>query len=866
MLTVTACAAEPATQPVNPMEQLASPDAVHAALGDAPMTLFTESRDRPIRRFDRLPTDWLTRPADQRAVFHGRPQPGEYYVFQLAICAGPKDVGPLQFVCSGLSRDQASIDANRIHCINLGGVGPDGRWFDKKDLIVPAGHVQPLWIAVDVPRDARRNFAGTMSIYVPGGGHVDAAVDLDIEGEVLHDDGVTDPNRLARLKWLDSTVGSAPVVTKPFTPVGMKGDLLSVLGRDVLLDPTGFPAKITSHFSGSNTHLVPQGTELLAGPATFNVKTDAGPIGWKSKPGSRFTSDVAVNWMSLNSSPDMDCDVRGQLEFDGMLSIDAVVTAHKSVDCTDLNFQLPLRAQTAKYLMGLGIHGGLRPAELKWKWNADKFQDAVWIGDVNAGIQLRFKGENYQRPLVNIYYPFRELNVPESWGTGGIDVLPEGNDRVVLRAYTGPRKLEAGKPLHFKIEMYLTPFKLLNTEQHWGDRFIHPFEGSGQKVIDKVLTELKPDGPNIVEIHHATYTNPYINYPYNSDSLATLEKFIGQVHDLKARAMVYYTTRELTINMPEIWALHSLNGEVIFPGPGADSKTVVNPKGPHPWLTEHLRDAFIPAWRTTIGSPYNKLDLSVITTPDSRWNNFYLEGLKFLCDRAGIDGIYVDDTALDHRSLQRARRILDTAPGRLIDLHSWNHNNSKAHDSNSAMVYMELFPYIDRLWLGEGFDCNKVSPDYWLIEMSGIPYGLMADMLQNGGNVWLGMLYGETPKLGWGKSDPRPMWKLWDEFGMADAEMIGYWDPACPVHTDDPNVLATVYRRKDRTLISLGNFSDKPAAVHLTIDRAALNLSDGELQMVSQLPDATHPSASDSPTDELKMGGKDGMLLVISAK
>ena len=185
--------------------------------------------------------------------------------------------------------------------------------------------------------------------------------------------------------------------------------------------------------------------------------------------------------------------------------------------------------------------------------------------------------------------------------------------------------------------------------------------------------------------------------------------------------MVYYTTRELTTNLPELFALHSLHGEVIFPGPGADSRTVVNPKGPDPWLTTHLVNSFIPAWRAHIGSPYNKPDLAVITTPDSRWNNFYLEGLKFLCDRANIDGIYIDDTALDHRSLQRARRILDTSPGRLIDVHSWNHNNSKAHSSNSAMVYMELMPYIDRLWLGEGFDCDKVSPDYWLIEMSRHP-------------------------------------------------------------------------------------------------------------------------------------------------
>ena len=114
---------------------------------------------------------------------------------------------------------------------------------------------------------------------------------------------------------------------------------------------------------------------------------------------------------------------------------------------------------------------------------------------------------------MNIYYPFAPLAIPESWGSGGIDVVSDtGRTGAFIKAYTGPRDLAAGQVLHFKVEMYLTPFKLVDTNVHWSDRFVHPFEGSGQKVVDDVLTKLNPDGPNIVEIHHATYTNPYINY------------------------------------------------------------------------------------------------------------------------------------------------------------------------------------------------------------------------------------------------------------------------------------------------------------------------------------------------------------------
>ena len=81
-----------------------------------------------------------------------------------------------------------------------------------------------------------------------------------------------------------------------------------------------------------------------------------------------------------------------------------------------------------------------------------------------------------------------------------------------------------------------------------------------------------------------------------------------------------------------------------------------------------------------------------------------------------------------------------------------------------ANKYMEHFPYINSLWFGEGYDYNE-SPDYWLVEISGIPFGLYGEMLEGGGNPWRGMVYGMTNRLGWG-GDPRPIWKFWDDFGI----------------------------------------------------------------------------------------------------
>ncbi len=37
-------------------------------------------------------------------------------------------------------------------------------------------------------------------------------------------------------------------------------------------------------------------------------------------------------------------------------------------------------------------------------------------------------------------------------------------------------------------------------------------------------------------------------------------------------------------------------------------------------------------------------------------------------------------------------------------------------------------PYVNRTWIGEGFGFDNTL-DFWLVEMSGIPFGLMSETL-----------------------------------------------------------------------------------------------------------------------------------------
>ena len=77
----------------------------------------------------------------------------------------------------------------------------------------------------------------------------------------------------------------------------------------------------------------------------------------------------------------------------------------------------------------------------------------------------------------------------------------------------------------------------------------------------------------------------------------------------------------MTNAFTEIWALRSLGDEILGSGKG----------GGFPWLREHFDSDYTPQWY----QHYNSLeetgftaDASILTsTGDSRWYNYYIEGL-----------------------------------------------------------------------------------------------------------------------------------------------------------------------------------------------------------------------------------------------
>jgi hypothetical protein len=87
------------------------------------------------------------------------------------------------------------------------------------------------------------------------------------------------------------------------------------------------------------------------------------------------------------------------------------------------------------------------------------------------------------------------------------------------------------------------------------------------------------------------------------------------------------------MNLHEFRAFNSLNGELVFPGPGYVSRSeALHPKDPDEWYIRNMSRKYVPASYNSVKEGKNKgeIDHSVIITPDSRLINFYIARLEWM--------------------------------------------------------------------------------------------------------------------------------------------------------------------------------------------------------------------------------------------
>jgi hypothetical protein len=826
-----------------PMEVIATRaemDSLASAHPGAALLVFPEVRENSIKMTDDLPFRWILR--GPGGAVRGVSLRGEFFVFQLGVFAmrhGLQDLR-LRFTDLRTSPVARTISASRFTCLNLGGVDNADREFSSV-VSVDSGKVRPLWCGVKIDEGVPAGrYTGSLTLGA-GEDETTLPVEITVLDSVASDCGDDEPQNLSRLRWLNSRLAVDDSVIAPYQPVQVRGNAMDILGRRITLGADGLPTAIESFFTEEMTAVGPRSRPILASPFQILVEDSTGTILPFQYSPLRMTKQApgAAAWEVTGTSPGLTMHVRGTLEGDGTLEYAAVLSTDRPRSVSNVRLVFAMPADVAKFAMGLGLKGGVRPPQIDWVWDVTRNQDGAWLGDVNAGLQFTLKDENYTRPLNTNFYKLKPLAMPTSWcngGKGGIRIGNVDSETVSVVAFSGSQALVPGQQLAYNFRLMVTPFHPLNTREQFATRYYHRFDD---------LHAIAATGANTVNVHHATPINPYLNYPFLQP--AAMKAYADSAHALGMKMKIYYTVRELTNRAPELFALRSLGEEIFVHGSGGGAS----------WLQEHLGGDYIAGWYV----PELK-DAAIITSGVSRWHNFYVEGVAWLLRNIGIDGLYIDDVAFDRLTMKRIRKLLDRLrPGSLIDLHSANQYNERDGFANSANLYLEHFPYLDRLWFGEYFD-YAAPPDYWMVEVSGIPFGLMGEMLEKGGNPWRGMLYGMTSRLPWA-GDPRSVWKLWDAFGIQDSRMIGYWVTSNPVKTDDPDVLATVFLKKGRAMVALASWAAEPRRVRLSWDWKGLGLNSRRALIVAPEVEAFQSAAHFTPDQELPVEPGKGMVLIV---
>ena len=834
----------------DPMELIADEDEIAGLLARCPQAgvlIFPEDRRFPARMSADLPYRWVQRgPAEH---FEGQAHPGEFYPFQIGIYACRAAIAQVTLQVSELrGPGEARIAPDAIRCLNLEGLDWEGRPFIKNTR-VEAGQVQALWVVVRTPEDLPPGaYRGELALtFQPVSGPplppARVTLALNISGEPLPEHGCLEDWRLSRLAWLDSQKGREDEIIPPYLPLELEGDTIRLLARALRFDAWGFPESLVSN-----------GQELLAGPLTFTVESIAFTPGGQpvTRPGK------ARAWREWQHAGDgMEMRVLAQVDFDGCLEYRVTLRALRPLHTGPITLSLPLDSRQTRYFMGLGVRGGKAPERVDWRWEVDRITNMLWTGTTQAGLHLNLM---HAQDLWPQAYTYRPWGTPTSWDHAGSGRCSFWREEQVthIQASAGPRDWQAGEVEEFRFRLLITPFKPLDPQQ-WDYRY-----------SDKTALHLldPEDGPargiTIAHLHHgAEGINPWINYPF-----LTLEA----IQDFRQRMLrcgyrdvdVYYTLREISSHISELWAMRSLGDEIFVGGAPTQAAQqevqIYRSGGGYAWLQEHLVEGYARAWLHVY--PDGQVDAAIATQGLSRLHNFFVEGMDLLMKATGCGGLYIDGLAFGRSILQRVARVMAANRSDYrIKFHSGNNYDFSDWRCSVLCQYAEHLPYITDLWIGEMFDYNQ-PPDYWLVEMSGIPFGLTSEMLdyEHGGNPWRGMLYGMDGRM---HPSAPGLWKLWDAFGIQQAAMHGYWQPDCPVQTGREDVLATVYTRPGKALVALGSWSSETVRVKLAIDWAALGIQpQGAALLAPEIP-SFQPPARFAPGEEIPVEAGRGWLLVL---
>ncbi|MHC4122784.1 MAG: glycoside hydrolase domain-containing protein [Planctomycetota bacterium] len=815
--------------------------------------VFPQDRDHSIKMVHEIPAEWVFRNPDEEFVIAA--DCNEYRVFQLGVWACNKNIEDLKFEFTDFkSRNgETTIPAEWFQCLTTTSK-IKSMYIEKPKgpFNVPQGQLRVFWIGVDLPDEVKAGeYKGFVTVKPANSSEAKVPVSIKVSKKIVARRGDHDLWRLSKLRWLESDLGISDEVFEPFEALRLSREnrVVSTWGHTLELNEFGLPSNV---YFGSE--------EIMAGGVEVAGKVKLNELNWRGER-FRFTeaTDGHVCWEGAAKSGDLKLTVEGRIDFDGCIVVDVSIESEKSCDIDDLVMTAGWRKEHAQLASGMG-YSGRRQVDRVWRRirreRACYGTAGLWLGSVKAGLGWITW---YSEPWEDV----SRVDAAE---------ITEEADRVVMQLNLGDHNVGGDKKWQMRFALRPTPIKPVD-KRHWQFRYLH--KGGDYRPSDKDtphsflkddckrLEEMVELGVKRLNLHD--WWGPSFNYPWQWERHDNLSKLTEEAHKRGIYVKVYNSGKALSTLAPEFWALLYTATEYNFDRP-------INPnqKGRFQdgWFENHLPDGLAQAWprlHDDLGNEH-----SVRTSNAMRIGNFYIESMLYMVENFGIDGAYfdgADGSSLGHREMCKRLWTMfkKSNPNALIDAH---HGTTGL---GSCMINsMVCLPFIDSIWHGETFDYEGLDPWQWLVEISGIPFGIPSEMLGKEKYFARGMLFGIWPRMGWcaGTKQQEILWKFFNKFEIEEAEMLGWWESDNGITLDRHSTYATAFVHKENGVLvviaswhpKLAGWVDTSIDVSLKLSREKLGLGDGELVatdiMSKTAVDITRPIVLSKPKNYTHFKGR----------
>ena len=719
-----------------------------------------------------------------------------YYVVQLLVLPSYTSKG-LEVTTSPLYGVDKEID-KAVICFNTQGVDVKGERFERK-LPLNEGELKPVFFGFNFEKADLGAYHTEVTI-----GDQRVKLNFELTDELVFNEGYDKGTTLARLNWLNSTAYRDKKIMPGYEAIVSEKNALHFTGKKVTFTSDGLIDNVESYFGESNSLEEEVTTTLFSRP--LELYFEGQKVKYNKVKLATRTNRAIVQ--GDGRSEKLKVEINAKATYEGVFYYDVKVTAEE--DAIIPNVKLNLYFNEPKYLVGLGKEGGKLSENVEYKWSVERPCGNVFIGNVNCGAVVRFTdAEKHVTPIYNLYKETPYAVPKDTWdnyGKGGISLI-RTNEGATLSAYTGRKIIKKGESIHLYFDVALTPFKPISLKEIFGNRL-------GQDGVEltyaSMINRAKQDGIKYISLRNAGELNPYINYPF--DKVEELKALALEAHKNGLGLGISYGLRDLSTKARETFVYKALGDEIIYRGNSEEDI-----------LTEYLGKGATEADKITYlhGAVGMGKDMSFYTVPRSRMDNFFVAGVDYLINYADLDSISMKNPSISRTTMERVAKCVSSKKSGtgVIELGISNRYNEKNGYVNSLNAYVDVLPFINMLYVGNGFDFSR-DPDYVLTEISGILYGMIADSHVSAG-ITRSLIYGMMPKYGDDEAVSRALGdvnKLFKDFDIENAELKGFWDKSNPVKVDNDKVYCTTYINGDNMIAIFYNANDKTTTFEVGVE------------------------------------------------